>query len=156
MAKKIILILLPVLVISFVANTSYGGKYGVKKAKTYSGILVDTKCYAMNNDNFTRDHGKIKGCAAMCAKAGISVGLLIDGKKGGKVYVLTIPAPALAGHMGKRARVTGVEKFKRGLVPEKIEVKKGDTYEDVKIQTMMYPAIKNNEYFNFSETSNRE
>ncbi len=137
MLKKLILVLIPILIISFVVNTSYGGKYGVKKAKTYSGILVDTKCYGMNNDNIANDHGKMKGCAVMCAKMGIPVGLLIDGKKGGKVYVLTIPAPSLADHMGKWARVTGVERFKRGLIPEKIEVKKGDTYEEVKIQTMM-------------------
>jgi hypothetical protein len=137
MPKKLILVLIPILIISFVVNTSYGGKYGVKKAKTYSGILVDTKCYGMNNDNITNDHGKMKGCAVMCAKMGIPVGLLIDGKKGGKVYVLTIPAPALADYMGEWARVTGVERFKRGLIPEKIEVKKGDTYEEVKIQTMM-------------------
>ncbi len=133
MLKKLILVLLPILIISLVVNTSYGGK----KAKTYSGILVDTKCYGMNNDNVTNDHGDMKGCAVMCAKMGIPVGLLIDGKKGGKVYVLAIPAPSLADHMGKWARVTGVEKFKRGLIPEKIEVKKGDTYEEVKIQTMM-------------------
>ncbi len=133
MFKKLIPVLLPVLIISLVVNTSYGGK----KAKTYSGILVDTKCYGMNNDNFTNNHGKMEGCAVMCAKMGIPVGLLIDGKKGGKVYVLAIPAPSLADHMGKWARVTGVEKFKRGLIPEKIEVKKGDTYEEVKIQTMM-------------------
>ncbi len=137
MAKKMILVLIPILIISFVVNTSYGGKYGVKKVKTYPGILVDTKCYGMNNDNITIDHGKMKECAVMCAKMGIPVGLLIDGKKGGKVYVLTVAAPSLADHMGKWARVTGVEKFKRGLIPEKIEVKKGDTYEEVKIQTMM-------------------
>jgi hypothetical protein len=139
MLKKLILVLIPILIISFVVNTSYG--YGTrnsdKKAKTYSGILVDTKCYAMNNDNITSDHGDMKGCAVMCAKMGIPVGLLIKGKKGGKVYVLTIPAPALADYMGEWARVTGVEGFKRGLIPEKIEVKKGDTYEEVKIQKMM-------------------
>ncbi len=91
----------------------------------------------MDNDNITNDHGEMKGCASMCSKMGIPVGLLIKGKKGGKVYVLAIPAPALADHMGKWARVTGVEKFKRGLVIEKIEVKEGDTYKEVKIQTMM-------------------
>lgn len=132
MFKKLIHILLPILIITFVVNTSYG-----KKAKTYSGILVDTKCYGMNNDNVTNNHDGMKGCATMCAKMGIPVGLLIDGKKGGKVYVLTIPAPVLADHMGKWARVTGVEQFKRGLIPEKIEVKTGDTYEEVKVHTMM-------------------
>ncbi len=137
MAKKMILVLIPILIISFVVNTSYGGKYGVKKAKTYSGILVDTKCYAMNNDNITNDHGDMKGCAVMCAKMGIPVGLLIKGKKGGKVYVITVAAPSLADHMGKWARITGVEKFKRGLVPEKIEVKEGDTYKEVNVKTMM-------------------
>ena len=133
MLKKVTMLLLPVLIISFIAGTGYGDK----KAKTYSGILVDTKCYAMNNDNITNDHGKIKGCAAMCSKMGIPVGLLIKGKKGGKVYTLAVPAPVLADHMGKWVRVIGVEKFKRGLVVEKIEVKEGDTYKEVKIQTMM-------------------
>jgi hypothetical protein len=139
MLKKLILVLIPILIISFVVNTSYGygTRNGDKKAKTYSGILVDTKCYAMNNDNITSDHGDMKGCAVMCAKMGIPVGLLIKGKKGGKVYVITVAAPSLADHMGKWARITGVEKFKRGLVPEKIEVKEGDTYKEVKIQTMM-------------------
>ncbi|MEE9260789.1 MAG: hypothetical protein V3U40_06750 [Candidatus Scalindua sediminis] len=91
----------------------------------------------MNNDNITNDHGKMKGCATMCVKMGIPVGLLIKGKKGGKVYVITVAAPSLADHMGKWARITGVEKFKRGLVPEKIEVKEGDTYKEVKVKTMM-------------------
>ncbi len=136
MAKKMILVLIPILIISFVVNTSYG-----KKTKTFSGILVDTKCYGMNNDNFTNDHmtpkGNMPGCAAMCAKMGIPVGLLVDGKKGGKVYVLTVPAPACADYMGEWVRISGVKTFKRGLIPKKIEVKKGDSYEEVKIQTMM-------------------
>lgn len=79
----------------------------------------------------------MKWCATDCAKKGIPVGLLIDGKKGGKVYVLTVAAPSLADHMGKRARVTGKVEFKRGLIPEKIEVKEGDTYKEVKVKTMM-------------------
>ncbi len=146
MFRKLILILLPVFLIPFFLETSYG--YGSKletgygygsseKTKSFSGILVDTKCYGMNNDNFTNDHGKMKGCAVMCAKMGIPVGLLIDGKKGGKVYVLATPAPALADYMGEWARVSGVKAFKRGLIPKKIEIKKGDTYEEIKIETMM-------------------
>ena len=76
MLKKLIIVLLPVLIISFIAGISYGygdRKAKTKKAKTYSGILIDTKCYAMNNDNITNDHGEMKGCAAMCSKMGIPV-----------------------------------------------------------------------------------
>ncbi len=91
----------------------------------------------MNNDNITNDHGDVKGCAAMCAKKGIPVGLLIKGKKGGKVYVITVAAPSLADHMGKWARITGAETLKRSLVPEKIEVKEGDTYKELYVKTMM-------------------
>lgn len=140
MSKKLIPIMLAVFILPFFIETSYGYGSG-EKLKTFSGILVDTKCYGMNNDNFTNDHmspkGNMPGCAAMCAKMGVPVGLLVNGKKGGKVYVLTIPAPALADYMGEWVRISGVKTFKRGLIPKKIEVKKGDSYEEVKIETMM-------------------
>lgn len=138
MFKKLIFLLIPFFVILYSIEISFGG-YGDGKAKgkTFTGILIDTKCYGMSEDNITNDHMAMKQCATMCAKMGIPVGLLIDGKKGGKVIVVTIPAPALAEHMGKWARITGEIKFKHGLVPEKIEVKNGDIYEEVDIKTMM-------------------
>ncbi|MEE9214212.1 MAG: hypothetical protein V3U54_05350 [Thermodesulfobacteriota bacterium] len=84
MFKKLIPIMLAVFILPFFIETSYGYGSG-EKLKTFSGILVDTKCYGMNNDNFTNDHmtpkGNMPGCAAMCAKMGIPVGYWLTGKK---------------------------------------------------------------------------
>ena len=139
MKNKIVFLLLPLFVIGFNIELSFAYDYGEgkKSAKTFTGILVDTKCYGMNEENVTNDHMSMKKCGTMCAKMGIPVGLLLKGKKGGKVYVLTIPAPALADYMGQWVRVSGKMVFKSGLLPEKIEVKKGDVYEEIEINTMM-------------------
>jgi hypothetical protein len=138
MKNKTMFFLLPFIIIGFNIELSYAYDYGGEKAaKTYTGILIDTKCYGMNEENLTNEHGSMKKCATMCAKMGIPVGLLLNGKKGGKVYVLTSPAPALADYMGKWVRVSGKKVFKGGLIPEKIEVKKGDVYEEIEINTMM-------------------
>ena len=139
MIKKLTLFILPLFIIVFTTglNLTYSGYGGEKSAETFTGILVDTKCYGMNEDNFTNDHMSMKKCATMCAKMGIPVGLLVKGKKGGKVYVLTIPAPALADYMGEWVRVSGKKAFKGGLIPEKIEIKKGDVYEEIDVKTMM-------------------
>ncbi len=143
MCKKLTFIILPLFFIVFTTgfNLAYSGYYDDEKSaktlKTFTGILIDTKCYGMNEDNFTNDHMSMKSCGKMCAKMGIPVGLLVDGKKGGKVYVLTIPAPALADYMGEWVRVSGEKVFKGGLIPEKIEIKKGDIYEQIDVETMM-------------------
>ncbi len=110
------------------------------KSVTLSGTLIDTKCYGMNNDNMGTDHmtpkGKMSNCAAACAKMGIPVGLLIDGKKGGEVIFLVTPSMQLASHMAKKARVTG-HKAIGGLIPEKIEVMENGKWKEVKFGTMM-------------------
>ena len=116
------------------------GKMKKMKSVTLSGTLIDTKCYGMNNDNIGMDHmtpkGKVPNCAAACAKMGIPVGLLIDGKKGGKVVFLVTPSLQLADHMAKTARITG-HKAIGGLIPNKTEVLEHGKWKEVKFGTMM-------------------
>lgn len=108
----------------------------------FSGTLVDTKCYSMmpkanaGNEHMVMQDGKsmkMPACATACSNMGIPVAL-VDGK--GKTHVLAVPAGQLADHMAKEARVEG--KVMAGvLIPDKIEVKSGNKWEEVKIMTMM-------------------
>lgn len=95
----------------------------------------------MNHSNKMNDHkvpkGELENCASICAKMGIPVGLLVDGKIDGKVYFLAVPAPALANYMGKSVRVIGTKSYRDGMVVEKIGLMKGDTFEEIEIKTMM-------------------
>lgn len=113
---------------------------------TVSGKLIDTKCYGMNHVNHDNDHvapGKdgemmtLPKCATICANLGIPVGLLEGGKKDAKVYVLVLPAGALAEHQSKEARVTGMPVFDGGIIPSKIEVKDDGKWIDVTPGSMM-------------------
>ena len=93
------------------------------EAVTVTGTLVDTKCYGMDNANTGNDHGAATGCGAACAGMGIPVALLEGGQAGGTAHVLLISATALAEHMAKEARVTGMPTFQSGLAASKVEVK---------------------------------
>jgi len=130
--KKFIFILVPVVSIFFNINFSFAAK----EMEVY-GTLIDTKCYGMNHSNLEDDHmtirGKMKSCTKMCAKSGIPVGLLVDGKIDGKVYTLAVPAPALADYMGKAVRVTGIMSIPNNIVPKKIELLKGDKFEEISL-----------------------
>ena len=88
-------------------------------ADSFTGTLVDTKCYGMSASNVGNDHkgGELKGCASACAKMGIPVALLIDGK----VHVIAAPAPMLADAMGKEATITGMMSGDV-IMPEKVMV----------------------------------
>jgi len=113
---------------------------------TVTGKLIDTKCYGMNSANVGNDHmvpGKedkmmtMPNCATACASMGIPVGLLVDGEKDAKVYVLITPAGGLAEHQAKEARVTGMELYGGGILPSKIEVKEDGKWVDVTPGGMM-------------------
>src|SRR4051812_39063459 len=71
-----------------------------KAKKTVEGELVDTECYAARGA-----HGEGHGakCGAACAKSGIPVAVLVDGKA---MTLTTNPVP-LASAVGKTVRVTG-------------------------------------------------
>ncbi len=111
---------------------------------TYNGTLVDTKCYSMmpkanaGNDHMVKDMKtgemtEMPKCAAACATMGIPVGLLTES---GELHVLAVPASQLAPHMAKKAKVTAKE-MEGVLVVEKLEVKEGGKWNEVKISYMM-------------------
>lgn len=105
------------------------------KETTITGELVDTKC-CTGMDKRGADH---ELCAVQCAKGGIPVGVLDE--KSGKVYVLLTSSMGLADYMAKTVRVTGSVNDKytaQAIIPVKLEVKKGDKWEEVKLpKTMM-------------------
>ena len=110
------------------------GLFAEEKGKTVQGTLVDTKCYVTGGFK-VNEHMGVKDCGTMCAKSGIPVGVL-DAK--GNLYTVLAPAPAFADHIGQEARVTGKVDVKgKHVVPDKIEVKRGDKWEEVKAQAMM-------------------
>lgn len=102
------------------------------KAKTVEGTLVDSKCYIAGGAT-GNDHMGMKGCGTACAKSGIPVGLLTAD---GKYLTVALPAPLLADYVGQTARATGIIKV-NSIVPEKLEVKKGDKWEEVKVSALM-------------------
>jgi len=112
------------------------------KEVTVEGILIDSKCYGMNPDNWASDHmtpkGDMANCAQACAQMGIPVGVLEGGKPGGDVYLLVTPSMALAEHMAKEVKVVGMATFEGAITPSKVFVKndKGK-WEEVKVGTMM-------------------
>mgnify|MGYP006305993229 CR=1 FL=1 len=110
--------------------------------ETFSGTLVDTKCYSMmpdankgNEHIVMKDGEKVKmpGCATACANMGIPVALLDDA---GESHVLAVPATQLAEFMSLKARIEGQKKT-GVLIPDKIEVQKDGKWKEVKIATMM-------------------
>jgi len=111
---------------------------------SYTGTLVDTKCYTMmpkanaGNDHKVKDMKTgnmmdMPNCAAACATMGIPVALLT---KSGKIHVLAAPANQLAKHMAKDARIEGKES-NGVLIVEKLEVKDGNKWSEVEIAYMM-------------------
>ena len=107
---------------------------------TLTGTLIDTRCYSMDPvNNKGVDHkvvsGTLKQCARACASSGIPVALLGDD---GKVTILIAPSTALAPHMGKETRLTGVPALGGAVRPTKLEVRKGkDGWAEVNLAVMM-------------------
>lgn len=109
---------------------------GVALAKgptTIEGTLVDTKCFFADPANKANDHGPVKGCGTICAKAGSPVGILTTA---GKHYALVVPAPAVADHVGQTVRATGTVR-EGSFVPAKLEKKVGGKWEEIKLGSMM-------------------
>jgi len=136
MKKLIVFAIMLAVTMAYTITSAHGGK-------TYSGKLVDSKCYSMmpkmnaGNDHMVKGPNgkpmKVKACAAACASMGIPVGLLT---KDGKMLVLAIPAGQLSQQMAKNARIKG--KVMNGvLIVDKLEVKNGKKWSEVKISYMM-------------------
>ncbi len=95
--------------------------------KTIEGELVDLWCYSK---------GGAKGdghaaCGEKCAKSGIPTAVLVDGKA---MTLVTNPEP-LASSVGRTVRVTGKANAETNvMLPDKVEVKKDDKWEEVKLK----------------------
>jgi hypothetical protein len=99
-----------------------------KEKKTVEGELLDTHCYAAGGAT-GEEHGS--KCGKSCAKSGIPVAVLADGKAW---TLATNPAP-LADAVGKTVRVTGTPNAESQIfVPDKVEVKDGDNWKEVQLK----------------------
>ena len=116
---------------------------GNMQGNTYSGSLVDSKCFSMmpkmnagNEHTVMGPKGKpmkVKACASACASMGIPVGLLAEN---GEMYILALPAGQLSAQMAKKARINGM--IKEGvLIVNTIEVQDGDKWNKINISYMM-------------------
>jgi len=103
-----------------------------EKPKTVEGTLVDAKCYLAGGFK-GNDHMGLAKCGTACAKSGLPLGVL---SAEGKYFTLAVPAPQVAELVGETVRATGAIK-QNTLTPEKLEVKKGAGWEEVKIAAMM-------------------
>lgn len=118
------------LVLAAGVSTALAGGEG--EGKTIEGTLVDAKCY-LRMGATGDDHMGMKGCGTMCAKKGQPVGLLTAE---GKYYPLVVPAPQIAEHVGHMLRASGTVKS-GSLLPDKLEMKEGSSWKEIKIGTMM-------------------
>ena len=119
------------------AKTAHEGA-AAAHAAVLTGTLIDSKCYAADHNNTGNDHGDMKNCGTICANSGIPVGLLVDGKKDGRVVILLVSSKALADYVGQTAQVTGGKMLGHdAVVPEKIAVKQADgTFKEVSLSAM--------------------
>ncbi len=94
-----------------------------------SGTLVDTHCYADDHENVGPDHdrpeGHVPDCAALCARQGLPVGVLMDDET---VWVLVTAPAVLADYMAGTVRVTGEVRSQGVLIPHRVEVQRGDEW----------------------------
>ena len=97
------------------------------EAKTVEGELLDLHCYSAGGAT-GEQHGKT--CGAKCAKSGIPVAVLVDGK----AWTLATNPRPLADAVGKQVRVTGTQNAEtQTLLADKVEVKDGEEWKEVKL-----------------------
>jgi hypothetical protein len=105
--------------------------------KTVEGELVDTHCYSSGGGKGA-EHA---ACGEKCAKSGIPVGVLADGK----VMVLATNPKPLASAVGKTVRATGSAGESGVFIPEKVEVKDGDNWKEIKLNDAHHKGNKDEE-----------
>jgi hypothetical protein len=109
-----------------IAYTVHAADAAAKETKTVEGELVDTYCYSKGGAT-GEGHAT---CGAKCAASGIPVAVLAEGK----AWTLTTNPKPLADSVGKTVRVTGSQNAEsQALVPDKVEVKDGDNWKEVKL-----------------------
>lgn len=109
------------------------GVYAADKMASVEGTLVDSKCFAMDNNLTGNDHGNVKECGTMCLKGGTPGGILTKDKK---FHAIIASSHALAPYVGKTVRVSG-KSLNGSIVASKVEVNEGGKWEEVKLGGMM-------------------
>ncbi len=108
------------------SNTSARPTYAQGDTVEVSGVLVDTRCFALDKANTGNDHtrpeGRVPGCGAACARQGIPVAVLEEGRPEGYVWVLAFPPQALAEYVGETVRVRGDYRAEGILEPLRVEM----------------------------------
>ena len=124
--NRILIHSLAVVFLAFAAAFS-----GVAQGGAVEGEIVDSRCYkGMNKSGAAHQM-----CAKGCLKGGLPAGLLTSN---GKYYTLLIQGSALAAVAGEQARVSGkVDEKENTIIPMKVQVKKGDAWEEVKLPPQM-------------------
>jgi hypothetical protein len=109
------------------------------ESKTVEGELVDLHCYSAG-DAKGEEHGK--KCGAACAKSGIPVAVLVDGK----AWTLATNPKPLSDAVGKQVRVTGsTVDATQTFLAEKVEVKDGETWKELKLNDAHHKGGKDPE-----------
>ncbi|MGA7794788.1 MAG: hypothetical protein WCA19_17255 [Candidatus Acidiferrales bacterium] len=99
-----------------------------QKDASYSGTLVDSKCYLAHGQT-GNDHGPNKACGTLCLKGGTPGGLLTSDKK---FYALLAPSIALAPYVGQEIRVSG-SMVNGSINVSKVEVNQNGSWQEVKL-----------------------
>ncbi|MGA2510432.1 MAG: hypothetical protein ABSG27_09380 [Candidatus Acidiferrales bacterium] len=107
--------------------------FGAEQNQVWTGSLVDASCYTTDSAQSGNDHMGMKSCGTACLKMGRPGGIVTADKK---FFVLLAPSPDMADYVGQTIRVTG--KLRNGsILVDKLEVKKGTGWMEVKLSTMM-------------------
>jgi hypothetical protein len=99
-----------------------------QKDMTYTGTLVDSKCYIAHNQT-ANDHGPNKNCGTLCLKGGTPGALLTEDKK---FYAILAPSTALAPYVGQEIRVTG-SIVSGSINASKVEVNQNGSWTEIKL-----------------------
>lgn len=120
------------MLIAVCSGTLLVGGFGVLRAfaaddkKTVEGELIDTYCYSTGG---AKGEGHAT-CGSKCAKSGIPVAVLVDGK----AWTLATNPKPLADDVGKTVKVTGTANSDAmTFVPDTVQVKDGENWKDVKL-----------------------
>jgi hypothetical protein len=96
--------------------------------KTVEGELLDLHCYSAGGAK-GEEHGKT--CGMACAKSGIPVAVLVEGK----AWTLATNPRPLAESVGKTVKVTGAQNTEtQAITADKVEVKDGETWKEVALK----------------------
>jgi predicted type IV restriction endonuclease len=139
MRKLLIAVFGGALALGGLGYTVHAAEEAKPESKTVEGELIDTYCYT-KGDAKGEDHA---ACAKKCAASGIPVAVLVDGK----AWTLTTNPRPLADDMAKTARVTGsMNTETQTIVPEKVEVKDGENWKEVKLKDAHHGGSEQGEF----------